>query len=88
MELSAARAEEALIRVHVKHALTVVRILENDLPPTRAVSMYLEQLAVPSVRARSVYQRTLARIATAELPRLEVKAAVSSIPDSSVRPSG
>src|SRR5690606_27287225 len=61
MELSAARAEEALIRLHVKHALVVVSLLEEHLPPTRAVTLYLEQLSVPSTRSRSIYQRTLAR---------------------------
>lgn len=73
MELSAARAEEALIRVHVKHALNFITILEDQVPPTRAVTLYLEQLEVPSSRARSVYQRTLARVAAVELPRLPVK---------------
>jgi hypothetical protein len=71
MELSVARAEEALIRTHIKHALATIQILEEDLPPTRALSLYLEQLAIPSTRARSVYQRCLARVAEAELPRLE-----------------
>jgi hypothetical protein len=70
MELSAARAEEALVRTHIKHALLFVEILEEYYPPTRSVTFYLDQLAVPSARSRSVYQRTLARIATAELPRL------------------
>jgi len=70
MELSAARAEEALIRTHIKHALVIIEILEDQFPPTRAVALYLEQLAVPSARARSVYQRALARVAAAELPRL------------------
>lgn len=70
MELSAARAEEALIRTHVKHALNFVHILEEQFPPTRAVSLYLEQLEVPSSRARAIYQRTLARVASVELPRL------------------
>jgi hypothetical protein len=70
VELSAARAEEALIRTHVQHALTFIEILADNLPPTRAVSLYLEQLSVPAARARSVYQRTLARVAAAELPRL------------------
>ena len=70
MELSAARAEEALIRTHVKHALSFIRILEDEFPPTRSVALYLEQLEVPSSRARSVYQRALARVAAAELPRL------------------
>jgi hypothetical protein len=70
MELSAARAEEALIRTHIKHALAFIDILEDQFPPTRAISLYLEQLEVPSTRARAVYQRALARVASAELPRL------------------
>lgn len=70
LELSAARAEEAVIRAHVKHALNFVEILDDQFPPTRAVSLYLEQLSVPAQRARSVYQRALARVAAAELPRL------------------
>ncbi len=80
LELSAARAEEALIRSHVKHALIVVRILKKDLPPTRAISTYLEHLAVPSARARAVYQRALARIAEAELPRLDLGRPPSTAP--------
>jgi len=70
-ELAAARAEEALIRTHVRHALAFIELLEDLLPPTRCVSLYLEQLEVPASRARSVYQRTLARVAAVELPRLE-----------------
>jgi hypothetical protein len=83
MELSAARAEEALIRTHLKHALNFIGILEEHFPPTRAVSLYLEQLEVPSSRARSVYQRTLARVASVELPRLPVK---SEVPVARKRP--
>ncbi|MDR0787799.1 MAG: hypothetical protein LBG44_08035 [Gemmatimonadota bacterium] len=70
MELSAARAEEALVRTHIKHALIFVDILNEYYPPTRSVMFYLDQLAVPSARSRSVYQRALARVATTELPRL------------------
>jgi hypothetical protein len=73
MELSVARAEEALIRTHVKHALHFVELLEEVSPPTRAVALYLEQLSVPSARARAVYQRALARVAAAELPRLTLR---------------
>lgn len=70
MELAAARAEEALIRTHVRHALGVVDLLSDQYPPTRCVALYLEQLQIPSSRARSIYQRTLARVASVELPRL------------------
>jgi len=70
MELSAARAEEALIRTHLRHAMAFIDILEDQYPPTRAVSLYLEQMDVPTARARSVYQRVLARVATTGLPHL------------------
>lgn len=70
MELSAARAEEALVRTHIKHALIFVQVLSDTAPPTRSVSLYLDQLEVPAVRARTVYQRVLARVADMELPRL------------------
>lgn len=70
LELSAARAEEALVRTHVRHALEFVTILDEQAPPPRAVALYLDQLEVPAARARSVYQRALARVADASLPRL------------------
>lgn len=70
MELSAARAEEAIIRTHMKHALVFVEILEDQAPAPRAVSFYLDQLDVPAARARAVYQRALARVAEQDLPRL------------------
>lgn len=70
LELSAARAEEALVRTHIRHALNFVDILKEHALPTRAVTLYLDELGVPAVRARSVYQRALAQIAQSELPRL------------------
>lgn len=70
LELSAARAEEALIRTHIKHALQFVKMLGEIAPPTRAVTLYLDQLEVPASRARAVYQRVLARVADTELPRI------------------
>jgi hypothetical protein len=72
LELSAARAEEAVVRTHIKHAMIFVEMLGEIAPPTRAVSLYLDQLEVPSTRARSIYQRVLARVADQELPRLPV----------------
>lgn len=72
MEMSAARAEEALIRTHVKHALNFVHILEDQFPPTRAISLYIEELDIPSSRSRAIYQRALARVAAAELPRVVI----------------
>lgn len=70
LELTAARAEEAIVRTHVRHAINFVEILGNFAPPPRSVSLYLDQLEVPAARARAVYQRTLAQVADTELPRL------------------
>lgn len=70
MELAASRAEEAVIRTHIKHALHFVEILQDFTPPPRSLSLYLDQLEVPAARARAVYQRALARVADVELPRL------------------
>jgi hypothetical protein len=72
LELSAARAEEALVRTHIRHALTFVEIMGDYAPPPRSVAVYLDQLEVPAARARSVYQRALARVADAELARVRL----------------
>lgn len=69
LELSAARAEEALVRLHIRHSLHFIEIMGEYAPPPRSVSVYLDQLEVPAARARAVYQRTLARVADAEIPR-------------------
>lgn len=73
MELSAARSEEALVRTHIKHALIFIDLMGEHAPPPRSVAVYLDQLHVPAARARSVYQRTLARLADAELPRVSAR---------------
>jgi hypothetical protein len=73
LELSAARAEEAIIRTHIRHALVFIDILKDHVPPQRSAALYLDQLGVPAVRARSVYQRAMARIAEEELPRFEYR---------------
>lgn len=84
MELTAARAEEALILTHVRHALNFAHVLEDEAPPPRAVTFYLERLEVPTGRARSVYQRTVAEVARVQLPRLvdpEAKGILARMPD-------
>ena len=73
LELSAARAEESLVRTHVQHALNFVEILRDYAPSPRSVTLYLDQLEVPASRARAVYQRALARVADQELPRLAAR---------------
>jgi hypothetical protein len=70
MELAAARAEEALARTHVQHALVFVNLLEAEADPSRAVSLYLDRMNEPESRTRGVYQRALAELAETLLPRL------------------
>lgn len=72
LELAAARAEEKLVEVHVEFATQFVELMDEHehADPTRAVGHYLERLDVPELRARMVYQRTIARLAEDLLPRL------------------
>jgi hypothetical protein len=70
MTLAEARAEEAVIRVHITHALRFIEILAEVAAPDRVLALYLDQLEVPAARARSVYQRALAEVARIHLPRL------------------
>ncbi|MDQ3522349.1 MAG: hypothetical protein M3434_08445 [Gemmatimonadota bacterium] len=70
MELATARAEEALVRAHVEHALGFAKLLGDEAPPTRGISYYLNQLELPTARAHAVYQRALAQLAETYLPRL------------------
>jgi hypothetical protein len=73
LELSAARSEEAVVRTHIRFALIFIDIMGENAPPPRSVAVYLDQLEVPPARARAVYQRTLARVADAELPKLRLQ---------------
>jgi hypothetical protein len=70
MELAAARAEEALVATHVKHALIFAELLDSTAPPPRSVSFYLDRLGVPASRARATYQRALAVLSEVHLPRI------------------
>jgi hypothetical protein len=71
LELAAARAEERIADAHAEHAQAFVDILEEEVDPARAVELYVERLNLPEIRARIVYQRVLARIASEHLPRLD-----------------
>lgn len=70
MELAAARSEEAVADMHMRHALGFVEILGNVADPSRAVSLYADRLDLPDDRARIVYQRVMADLADKLLPRL------------------
>ena len=70
LELAAARSEEAIADLHMRHALTFVDLLGEEADPSRAVSLYVDRLDLPDIRARLVYQRVMARLADKLLPRL------------------
>jgi hypothetical protein len=74
-ELVVARSEEALILEHVHHAVALIELLDDHVPPTQVLHHFLARLAVPGLRAHSVYQRTLARIADLQLPRTTARVA-------------
>jgi hypothetical protein len=54
----------------MRHALTFVDLLGEEADPSRAVSLYVDRLDLPDIRARLVYQRVMARLADKLLPRL------------------
>lgn len=62
IELEAARTEVALLGAHVENALHFVEILEQDLPFTEAVQLYLEALDVRESIGEVIYYFTLTRL--------------------------
>ncbi|HEX8393576.1 MAG TPA: hypothetical protein VF665_14625 [Longimicrobium sp.] len=72
LELAAARAEEALVNAHMEYATQFIGLMDEHeyADPSRAVQHYVETLGLPELRARMVYQRTMARCAATLLPRL------------------
>jgi hypothetical protein len=59
LRLAQARAEEAIIRVHVDNALMFVDTLAEDLTFDRAIDSYIREMAIPEPLASTVATRTL-----------------------------
>jgi hypothetical protein len=70
LELAAARAEEAVSRVHERHAMAFVELLDEEVDPVRALELYADRLELTEFRGRLVYQRVMAALAEQMLPRL------------------
>jgi hypothetical protein len=68
IELLIARAEEGLIATHVENAITFAALLEPYSSLSRGVSHYTDAVALAGGRAQAVFQRTMARLADANLP--------------------
>lgn len=68
VQLSIARAEEAVMTTHVDNAITFAALLDEHLPLARAVQQYIDATGLAGGRAAAVFQRTMARLADVHLP--------------------
>jgi hypothetical protein len=59
LRLAQARAEEAVVRVHVDNALMFVDVLAEDMSFDRAIDTYVREMAIPEPLASMVATRTL-----------------------------
>ena len=66
--LAAARAEQALIRVHVDNALAIEEFLREVMPSAEAIAWYLRTFGLAAGTANVVYQDALAQVAERDLP--------------------
>jgi hypothetical protein len=69
LRLLNARAEEAIVRAHVKNALMIVESMSEDLPFDRAIDTYVRSLAIAEPTASAVVTRTLVAVGDELLPR-------------------
>ncbi|HEX7119670.1 MAG TPA: hypothetical protein VF212_12825 [Longimicrobiales bacterium] len=74
IELEAARTEVALLGAHVDNALHFVEILDEELPFTEAVELYLEALDVREGIGEVVYYFTLTRLNERLIPDRHARA--------------
>lgn len=68
IELEAARTEVALLETHIHNSLHFVSILEEEMPFTEAVQLYLEALEVRDSIGEVVYYFALTRLNEKLLP--------------------
>lgn len=59
LRLALARADEAVVRVHVDNALMFVDVLAEDMTFDRAIDSYVREMAIPEPLASTVATRTL-----------------------------
>ncbi len=68
IEVEAARTEVALLHAHVENAIRFVGILEEELPVSEAIELYLEALGVRDSIGEVAYYLTLTRLSDRLLP--------------------
>lgn len=66
--LAIARAEEAVIRAHIRNAAAFAALLSDQTRLDEAVEEYIDVMKISGGRAQAVFQRTMARLADEHLP--------------------
>ena len=69
LRLAQARAEEAVIEVHVRNALLFVDTLAEELPFDRAIDSYIRVMGIPEPLASTVATRTLVVLGEELVPK-------------------
>lgn len=89
LRLAQARADEAIVRVHVDNALLFVDALAPDVPFERALDVYVREMGLPDPAAAVVLTRALVALGDGVMPERGAGAAVAPVelvPDVPFRP--
>ncbi len=90
LRLAQARADEAIVRVHVDNALLFVDALAPDVPFERALDIYVREMGLPDPAAAVVLTRTLVALGDGVMPERAVALSgaptVELVPDGPARP--
>jgi len=89
LRLAQARADEAIVRVHVANALLFVDALAPDVSFERALDVYVREMGLPDPAAAVVLTRALVALGDGVMPERDLGAAparVEVVPDGPARP--
>jgi hypothetical protein len=89
LRLAQARADEAIVRVHVDNALLFVDALAPDVPFERALDIYVREMGLPDPAAAVVLTRALVALGDGVIPERGAGASpsrVDVVPDAPTRP--
>jgi len=89
LRLAQARADEAIVRVHVDNALLFVDALAPDVPFERALDIYVREMGLPDPAAAVVLTRALVALGEGVMPEhggATAPARVEIVPDGPARP--
>lgn len=89
LRLAQARADEAIVQVHVDNALLFVDALAPDVPFERALDVYVREMGLPDPAAAVVLTRALVALGDGVMPERGSSAALDRpelVPDLPARP--